>query len=383
MSGAELVSIIVGFVAVSAIAFVLICLVASFLRFQGMAEDAIRAADKGKVGRGDWSTALAARLSMVPSAPSPFSVLLLAPRDVAEGQAEPSAEADLLRGMLRKRDRVFLLEDGRIGLLLDAPRGRVPSVLQRLRGMPPLDNASWAIGVATYPEDGTRIDPLLQAAEEALGKALHEETKSAAAPCVGTDTLPTPSPDEAEVPPASDLVDALTGALKPDRFLSSLQKLASAARRDDGSLSLLVVRIEHLARYREHYGADAADALLSALGKVLRTRVREEDLPARIDDEQMGVMVHCEGGAALAVAERLSEQVRGQPVLHAGSVLKMAIQIGIATAPADARTGRDLFEYAVCAANEAASQGRGACVRYDPERMAPGQMEEEAEPQEY
>ncbi len=381
MSGSELVSLIFGFLVVSAIAFVAIALAASFLRFQGMADDATKEGGPGQVGRNGWNAALAARLSMVPSAPAPFAVLLFAPRDPAGREGEADAEAEALLQGLRKSDRIFLLEGHRIGVLLGAPRGTLSAVLGRLRAVPPMNDPAWAVGMATYPEDGTRLDPLLQAAEEALARAL--EQSDAPYALAGGEPLPAVAEDHAEPPPTSELVDALTGALKPDRFLSSLQKLASAARREGQSLSLLVVRIEHLARYREHYGAEAADTLLAALGRVLRAGVRENDLPVRIDEEQMGVMVHCQGEEALAVAQRLCEQVRSQPVPYADSELKMSINVGIATAPADAHTGRDLFAYAESAANEAASQGRGACVRFDPERMTPGEAEEEVEPQAY
>jgi diguanylate cyclase (GGDEF)-like protein len=380
VSGAEAFSLIIGFVVVTAVAFVVICLVASLLRFQGMAEDVHAAADTGQVGLDGWGTALAARLSMVPSAPAPFSILQLVPRS-SEEQGDLAEYAEALRCALRPRDRVFLLEGGRIGILLAARRESLRVVIGRLRQRPAFDIAAWAIGAATYPENGARVDPLLKAADEALDQAL--DAGPAPFSLAGAPAEDLPAEISAEAPPPSDLVDALTGTLSPARFMPSLQKLTTAVRRDGEALSLLLIRIEHLARYREHYGVEAADTLLAALGKILRRGVREEDLPVRIDEEQMGVMLHCGGDDAERVAERLAEQVRSKPVTHAGSELKMAIHVGIATAPVDARSGRALFDCAVCAANEAASQVRGACVRYDEERMAPGPVEEDAAPQVY
>lgn len=380
MSGTEAISLIVGFVAVTALAFVVICLVASLLRFQGMAEDVSAAADTGQVGLDGWGTALAARLSMVPSVPAPFSVVQFAPRS-SSGGADLAADAEVLRGALRPRDRVFLVEGGRIGILLAARRESLPVVVGRLRQRQSFDAVKWAVGAATYPENGTRVDPLLKAADEALRQAL--EADAGPLSLAGSNVDELPAKISADAPPSSDLVDSLTGALSSARFLPSLQKLAAAARRDGQLLSLLVVRIEHLARYREHYGAEASDALLAALGEILHRGVREEDLPVRIDDEQMGVMLHCGGEDAQRAAQRLADEVRSQPVVHAGNELKMAIHVGIATAPVDARTGRELFECAVCAANEAASQVRSACLRYDAERMAPGVIDEDAAPQVY
>lgn len=361
MSGSEVMSLLVGFLVASAVSFVVLCLLSSLLRFQGMADQSSAPATEPAEGMESLAMALGGWLSSVPKAPRPFSLLQWAPRaGQAMADGEIVAAAKELRRWLRPSDRVHVLENGRLGVLVAARRGALDAVLRRVRATPSFAVSRWAVGIATHPEDGVRVDPLLAAGAADLERALADENASG----------PALAPAEPAPVPPSDLLDEATGALKPELFMSSFQKLVATARREDRPLSLLCVRIEHLPRYRDHYGAEGERALFAALGETLRTRVREEDLPARIDAEQCGVILHAGGEAAMRVAQRLSEEIRGRAVTVGSSELKMAAQIGVASLPEDARTARELLTCAERAAHEAVSHGRGACVRFDPERMS-------------
>jgi diguanylate cyclase (GGDEF)-like protein len=138
------------------------------------------------------------------------------------------------------------------------------------------------------------------------------------------------------------VTDELTDLANRRRFMEVLQHEVARALRFDTPLALVLFDLDHFKQINDRYGHQAGDDVLRLAARVIRERVRETDLPARIGGEEFAVILTGTGGAgALAVAEQLrhdlSEHVHvsdqdwtltasfGVAVLHEGDTAELLI----------------------------------------------------------
>jgi diguanylate cyclase len=102
--------------------------------------------------------------------------------------------------------------------------------------------------------------------------------------------------------------DALTGL--PNRHgLEEFFRTAQAEAMEQGApLSVFLVDIDHFKQFNDKYGHGVGDQVLRLVGKALRDRVREYDLPARYGGEEMIAVLP---GADLDICTAAAERFRG------------------------------------------------------------------------
>ena len=110
---------------VGALAFVLLTLVASFLRFQFLTADSSPGSDE-EVERGSsFLLQIARRLGSAHRTPDPFAVMLLRPRDCQEEvDAHSTTDADRVMDAIRSRlrahrDWIGSYEEGAVGAVIE------------------------------------------------------------------------------------------------------------------------------------------------------------------------------------------------------------------------------------------------------------------------
>jgi diguanylate cyclase (GGDEF)-like protein len=102
------------------------------------------------------------------------------------------------------------------------------------------------------------------------------------------------------------VTDELTDLANRRRFMEVLQQEVARALRFETPLALVLFDLDHFKQINDRFGHQAGDDVLRRAARVIRDRVRETDLPARIGGEEFGVILTGTGGAgALAVAEQL------------------------------------------------------------------------------
>jgi diguanylate cyclase (GGDEF)-like protein len=110
------------------------------------------------------------------------------------------------------------------------------------------------------------------------------------------------------------VTDELTDLANRRRFMEVLQQEVARAARFDSALALALCDLDHFKQINDRYGHQVGDDVLRAAANVIRDRVRETDLPARIGGEEFGIILSgtdLDGACALAEQLRhdLSEQV--------------------------------------------------------------------------
>ncbi|MBN2645855.1 MAG: diguanylate cyclase [Desulfuromonadaceae bacterium] len=163
--------------------------------------------------------------------------------------------------------------------------------------------------------------------------------------------------------------DMLTGLYNRRKFDAYFTTEWNAAHREQRSLSLLMIDIDHFKAYNDHYGHLAGDEALAKVAATLQKGVsRPRDFVARYGGEEfICLLPETALNAALSIAEKLRSQVQELQFIHEFSSTShfITISIGVATAcPTPTQAKEDLIELADRALYRAKEGGRN-CIRCD------------------
>ena len=387
---------ILQFLLVIAVSFGVLVVLTSYFRFQNRVASAAALDEAEAVGEEPFMDRLAGHLASGPRDPDPCLVVRveLEARDAAVvgGLSEPDRVAlqrfmaEHLRRRVRGKDAIVCLAPGRYGLLVLAGIDQADVVVQRLAGAFEDDvfhprtgeglPLHVRVGAAACPADGTGVDGLLAASAKALEATGPGSPWALASPGArAQEDLDAKADPLADVPAAQQhLVDPVTGVLKEDHLGSTMQRFVARARNRGRSASIGCLEIVQFDRYRDLYGTAGADALLAHLARILKHRVREEDLLARYGAGRFVVMLGCESDRARRAVERIGRDVQDHPLGLQGTEVTLKVAAGVAGCPEHGTVPSDIFKLALTALSYAGQEGQGPIVVYQ-EGMAARQAQ--------
>ncbi len=152
--------------------------------------------------------------------------------------------------------------------------------------------------------------------------------------------------------------DVLTGLPNRHVFKEHLTHSLKRALRLGYSLSLMIVDIDHLRDINLKYGHEVGDEVLVEVGKILRSSVREIDMPARWGGEELVAVLHeTDAEGAAVVAERVRRRVSMLEVIDpkSGIPIKLTATLAVANYPLHGAGPQELLEVA-CEALVAAKE---------------------------
>jgi diguanylate cyclase (GGDEF)-like protein len=161
------------------------------------------------------------------------------------------------------------------------------------------------------------------------------------------------------------LSDGLTHLYNHRFFQERLQSECSRVKRSGGSLSLLMIDIDHFKKVNDTYGHRVGDMVLQQTAGILKGRLRSEDTIARYGGEEFVVILSGSGKkGALRMAERSRLAVKRAVLFAEEHRIGASVSIGTATFPEDASEPWELIERADRALYAAKEQGRNRVVQY-------------------
>jgi len=160
--------------------------------------------------------------------------------------------------------------------------------------------------------------------------------------------------------------DGLTELPNRRHFEEALESEISRAERFGGSLALILADLDDFKQVNDHYGHQAGDEVLQTFADILRTTVREIDLPARYGGEEFAVLLpQTDLEGAHELAERLRRGLAARPMAtHPGGLVAVTASFGVSAFP-NAPTPAALFASADEALYRAKRAGKNCVVSAD------------------
>ncbi len=171
--------------------------------------------------------------------------------------------------------------------------------------------------------------------------------------------------------------DELTGIHNRRFLLGYLNDKVRWGTGEDYPLSVLVLDVDHFKQINDTHGHDAGDQALIWLAQLLAEMSGDEGIPIRYaGDEFVVLLPHTDGSDARNVAQRILHQtkLRTLQLKDGGVTVPITVSVGVATAPEDARNGRQLMLRADSALYHAKGAGRNQAVsagQIDPATVFP------------
>jgi diguanylate cyclase (GGDEF)-like protein len=157
------------------------------------------------------------------------------------------------------------------------------------------------------------------------------------------------------------LKDGLTGILNRRALESRLELEWSRALRDQASLSIVMVDIDHFKVYNDQHGHQLGDETLRRVARIIERNIRKVDAVARYGGEEFAIILPRAGKKeAIEVAKKLRRSVEQADFLrgYLQPLGRVTISCGVSTAPEDATSVEDLIKKADEALFSAKAGGR-------------------------
>ena len=159
---------------------------------------------------------------------------------------------------------------------------------------------------------------------------------------------------------AQSIRDPLTGLFNRRYLDETLEIEIARAEREQRSVAVIMLDVDHFKRFNDTFGHDAGDAVLKAVGGSLARSVRKGDLACRYGGEEFTLVLP---GAAIDDAFKRAEFVRESirklaPTPFGTPLGAISASLGVATYPQDGLTPAQLINAADQALYRAKQGGR-------------------------
>lgn len=156
--------------------------------------------------------------------------------------------------------------------------------------------------------------------------------------------------------------DGLTSAYNKRYFDETIDREIARCNRYRREVSLILFDLDHFKRTNDVYGHLAGDTVLRELAHAVRSRIRREDVFARVGGEEFAVLTPEVGFAgAHDAAEKIRRVVEATTFHFEDAVIPTTVSVGVATWRAGERS-LDLYRRADEALYKAKAGGRNRVV---------------------
>ncbi|MFP4501547.1 MAG: diguanylate cyclase [Candidatus Hydrogenedentota bacterium] len=162
---------------------------------------------------------------------------------------------------------------------------------------------------------------------------------------------------------AQSIRDSLTELFNRRYMEETLHREWHRAQRQKTPLALVSLDVDHFKKLNDTYGHEAGDHVLAVLGRLLREKVRKEDVPCRYGGEEFIVILPgAEAGVAEERAEVLRCTIEQLCFSFQGQSVGITVSIGVVAYPDHGHTTDALVSAADEALYAAKNAGRNRVV---------------------
>lgn len=143
------------------------------------------------------------------------------------------------------------------------------------------------------------------------------------------------------------IVDGLTQVHNKRYLFDALEREVVRARRHGRDLGLLMFDIDHFKQVNDEYGHLAGDSVLKDLVRVVKERIRRDEILARYGGEEFAIILpETKLDGALALAESIRARIAEARFTFQGQVIPISVSIGIAIFDERDRNAAELIQRA-------------------------------------
>lgn len=158
--------------------------------------------------------------------------------------------------------------------------------------------------------------------------------------------------------------DTLTGLPNRSYLIHRVPQILADARRDDLTMTLALLDLDHFRRINDEFGHGVGDRALQHVVHCLRDAIGREQPLIRVGGEEFVLLMHLPLGTAWELMERLRQRLANTPFSPKRGSLPVSVTIsaGLASFPHDAAELSGLMRRADLRLREAKRMGRNRLV---------------------
>ncbi|HPU51582.1 MAG TPA: GGDEF domain-containing protein, partial [Burkholderiaceae bacterium] len=161
--------------------------------------------------------------------------------------------------------------------------------------------------------------------------------------------------------------DVLTGLLNRRAAEDAIEAEMQRMRRSGGTLSLLMLDIDHFKGINDRFGHPAGDQALRHVADILQANVRAVDHLARIGGEEFLVLMpEASLDDAAPAAERLRAALAAHPLLWQSAPVALSVSVGVAESAGPDEEASRLMVRVDAALYRAKAAGRNRVIAAEP-----------------
>ena len=174
-----------------------------------------------------------------------------------------------------------------------------------------------------------------------------------------------------------NITDPLLGIYNRRYMDRRLKEEFKRAQRFGTSLSVMLVDIDHFKFVNDNYGHQVGDQVLSYLGKLILSVIREVDVAARYGGEELLIIAtDTAASCTVALAERLRQHIEAHTLAlsnqtHHRLEIRITVSIGVAGLDPEVTDPVQLVSNADQALYRAKREGRNRVILYQPFSTSP------------
>jgi diguanylate cyclase (GGDEF)-like protein len=159
------------------------------------------------------------------------------------------------------------------------------------------------------------------------------------------------------------ITDDLTGLVNRRRFIEALQAEVERARTFGSPLTVIFTDLDDFKRVNDDFGHHGGDAVLRSFADLVRSHVRDVDVPGRIGGEEFAILLpETDAVEAAGVAERMRQSLSAVSLRVAEDrSVRVTSSFGVAELGGD-QSGDDLLRAADSALYRAKAEGKNRVV---------------------
>lgn len=164
--------------------------------------------------------------------------------------------------------------------------------------------------------------------------------------------------------------DLLTMLPNRPAIVTALEQELSRCHRDNRTVGIILLDIDHFKKINDSHGHFAGDAVLREAAARLRGNMRTYDQVGRYGGEEfLVVLPNCDLEQATNQAERMRQRLHGTTMIVDGVEMRVSASFGVTVSDGSERTPEDLVRIADEALYRAKANGRN-CVTSLPESVS-------------